>query len=1107
MDRIICRHISRIFAVFLFFCFLIVVFPQAANAASSHVQLGGQTLINDNQEHRWNDSGASISGWTSGSYVLSQDSSTLHINGLKFSSDREGVRGLYSDAPLTIIATGTNSITAKTEGIIVLQGGDFRSLSVSGNGDSSLTITTTTYDSGQAIMASSGSFDSIKLTSTCQNDEYGVFYTGDLAITNSTVNASSLSAGTFEIKDSSVRAARYLYANASTGTSSISRSQVIAYDSVNIFNPLEIKDNASLTGGEINCSNDLTQSNGLISTLNGAVTLYDGDYVGSGGSLSAKTDIIVRKGDMTLKGTTVRAESGKAHISGNLNVSAGSLTVDKGGLYVGNDLRLSGSGRIRTTAEEDGTGYYKASLQAVGKFIVDGGTLQAFQNGSAGNAISVSGEAIVNGGTITAEINNSETNYSAAQFDNTVYLQGGQFTATAGPKSTGISCQKYIQVNNNAVLKASGGTGHGIHTLGSFTLNSGTVTASSQSRYSICTEDKLQMKGGELILDSESCLDIVYSENPAQVAGDIWLSAPADGNIHFNQREGYICSKDGTKSSKAVLQKADSISIKSAPTGELYVGDRYDPANLVLNVKFADGSVAPLSYKTHRDMFTLNPSPDVNLSSDVNQVQVKCLTKTTAFDINVKELGMVTLSGTADTYSHHLNWTQSDGATSYKVYGKKQGESSFTLLTTTSTTSFDHNELIPCEPWEYTIEPVRNCSSGAEAHGERSNIIKLAHMLEPPAIQEGGVGYDSSGFSWNRVSGASGYEIYRSEDGEHYDKISYVTNTSFKDSGLVTGREYSYYVRSAIPDYDFYSDASNVIKAAPVFSGTTKLSVKNTGKYVLSWDRTDGATGYEIWRGKGASGSRTLLTTTGTVTSYTDTSADIYTVYNYMLVPIRTTAAGTFKGKNSNIAVSTASIKPPKKDDPSGTKFNLLQARSGKITKTSVLIKWKKVSGAKKYVIYGNKCGTKNKYKKLKTITGTKLTFKKVAGKKVKKGTYYKFIIYAVGKNGKTLSTSKTVHVATPGGKVGNDKSVKTAAKKNKVTLKKGKTFKLKAKAVPASKKLKVQRHRKMAYETSNNKIAKVTSKGVIKAVGKGTCYVYAYTQNGVFAKIKVTVK
>ena len=218
------------------------------------------------------------------------------------------------------------------------------------------------------------------------------------------------------------------------------------------------------------------------------------------------------------------------------------------------------------------------------------------------------------------------------------------------------------------------------------------------------------------------------------------------------------------------------------------------------------------------------------------------------------------------------------------------------------------------------------------------------------------------------------------------------------------------------------------------------------------------------------------------------------------------------ESKPSNIAKATtktkpAPIVPPKKDDPSGAAFNLLQAKAVKVTGTSVKIGWKKVPGAKNYIVYGNKCGTKNKYKKLTTTTKLTMNYTKVAGKKVKKGTYYKFIVYAVDSNGKVLSTSKTVHVATTGGKVGNDKKVTTAAKKGKVTLKKGKTFKLKAKAVPASKKLKVHRHRGMAYESSNKKIATVSSKGVIKGKTKGTCYVYAYTQNGVFAKVKVTVK
>ena len=46
-----------------------------------------------------------------------------------------------------------------------------------------------------------------------------------------------------------------------------------------------------------------------------------------------------------------------------------------------------------------------------------------------------------------------------------------------------------------------------------------------------------------------------------------------------------------------------------------------------------------------------------------------------------------------------------------------------------------------------------------------------------------------------------------------------------------------------------------------------------------------------------------------------------------------------------------------------------------------------------------------------------------------------------------------------------------------------------------------------MRYESSNAKIAMVSSKGVIKGIKKGTCYVYAYAQNGMAKKIKVTVK
>ena len=107
---------------------------------------------------------------------------------------------------------------------------------------------------------------------------------------------------------------------------------------------------------------------------------------------------------------------------------------------------------------------------------------------------------------------------------------------------------------------------------------------------------------------------------------------------------------------------------------------------------------------------------------------------------------------------------------------------------------------------------------------------------------------------------------------------------------------------------------------------------------------------------------------------------------------------------------------------------------------------------------------------------------------------------------GNVRAVSKTLHVATSGGKVGNNKSVRITSKK-KITLKKGKTTKIKAKSVAKSSKLKVKKHRALAFETSNPKVATVNKSGKVKAVGKGSCIIYVYAQDGIFAKVSIKVK
>jgi hypothetical protein len=153
----------------------------------------------------------------------------------------------------------------------------------------------------------------------------------------------------------------------------------------------------------------------------------------------------------------------------------------------------------------------------------------------------------------------------------------------------------------------------------------------------------------------------------------------------------------------------------------------------------------------------------------------------------------------------------------------------------------------------------------------------------------------------------------------------------------------------------------------------------------------------------------------------------------------------------------------------------------------------------------GNKCGKTNgmfnAFKKLKTNSGKSFT-----QKGLKKNTYYKYVVLAVNAKGKVIYASKVMHVATKGGNNTNYKSLKL--NKTKKTLKKGRIFKLRVtKKTKMNKKGKVKNHRKIKFESADSRIATINSKGKIKAKKKGTTYVYAYAQNGVYARIKIKVK
>ena len=127
----------------------------------------------------------------------------------------------------------------------------------------------------------------------------------------------------------------------------------------------------------------------------------------------------------------------------------------------------------------------------------------------------------------------------------------------------------------------------------------------------------------------------------------------------------------------------------------------------------------------------------------------------------------------------------------------------------------------------------------------------------------------------------------------------------------------------------------------------------------------------------------------------------------------------------------------------------------------------------------------------------------KIQGKKLKKGTYYKFFVVAVDRNNQVLSISKTVHAVTRGSKWKNHKAVKVTNASRFKSLKAGKTRKIKARQTGSN----VKVHVGLRYESLDPKVAKVNSRGKVRAVSKGRTQILVYSQNGKCKKITVNVK
>lgn len=169
-------------------------------------------------------------------------------------------------------------------------------------------------------------------------------------------------------------------------------------------------------------------------------------------------------------------------------------------------------------------------------------------------------------------------------------------------------------------------------------------------------------------------------------------------------------------------------------------------------------------------------------------------------------------------------------------------------------------------------------------------------------------------------------------------------------------------------------------------------------------------------------------------------------------------------------------------------------------SRTSQTIRWNPVDSADGYYIYGSRSNAG--FKLLRKVGKKTYSWKH---KRLKKGTQYKYYVAAykiIGGKRVIVYKSLSVYSVTKGGKYSNP--VKIRINKSTISVNTKKTFRLKAKVI--GKKLKKD-SRGLRYISASPSIAKVSKKGVITGVRRGSCYVYCIARNGLLKRARVKVK
>ena len=346
-----------------------------------------------------------------------------------------------------------------------------------------------------------------------------------------------------------------------------------------------------------------------------------------------------------------------------------------------------------------------------------------------------------------------------------------------------------------------------------------------------------------------------------------------------------------------------------------------------------------------------------------------------------------------------LTWNAVTGAAKYEVYRARSKDGDYIKYSTVTGTSYTNTSYI--ENGNTYYYKVRALDANGTA-GAWSSIVSVTYKQTLPAPTVTG-GNDAQGrptLTWNAVTGAAKYEVYRarSKDGD-YTKYSTTTGTAYTNTSYIEDGNTYYYKVRALDANGTAGAWSSVVSvtykqtlSAPAVTGGND----SQGRPTLKWNAVSGAAKYEVYRARSRSGDYIKYSTV-TGTSYTNTSyIENGNTYYYKVRALK--SDGTAGAWSSIVSVTYRAASTGTLSAPTVTGGNDSQGRP--------TLKWNAVTGAAKYEVYRARSRS-GEYIKYSTVTGTSYTNTSY----IENGNTYYYKVRALKSDGTAGAWSSIVSV------------------------------------------------------------------------------------------------